>query len=396
MGTRSFGRPVTVRTRLALIFSALVFLFGAGTLLVTYVLVAHVLPHRPPPAVDQFLHAPHTGSTPPSADQLRAMIGPAFQQQQGLMLEHLLIGSAIALVLLAIVVAILSWRIADRALAPLRTITETARRLSQDNLGDRIGLSGPPGELKELADTFDGMLARLDKAFQDQRQFVANASHELRTPLAISRSLVEVALADPAPTLASWRSTAESLLANGARMEGLITSLLVLARGEQGSGSLADTELDALAEDAFEGLSSPVRRLRHKLRAAPVRGDPMLLLQTTRNLLENAVRYNRTNGWISIATGTRADESWIRVSNSGPHIPAERVQELLLPFHRLAAQRTDSQHGAGLGLAIVDAVTRVHGGHLSIRARSAGGLTVTIFLPRRAASTDRPSGGAHS
>ncbi len=373
---------MTVRTRLALVFLGLVLLFGAGTLGVTYLLVAHVLPHRPPPDLQRIMHPTQPHGPPASAEHLRQMIGPAFQQSQGLMLEHLLIGSAIALLLLGAIVAVLSWRIADRALGPLRTITEAARRLSYDRLGERIALAGPRDELRELADTFDGMLGRLEQAFLAQRQFVANASHELRTPLAISRSLLEVALADRDQSVALWQATASSLLEQSGRMEHLISSLLVLARGEQAKAAAVPTDLEELVEDAVSRLPESGLGLRIRLRPASLMGDPTLLAQLCRNLLENAGRYNRPGGFISVLTGSSPGEVWLRVSNSGPPLPEEALEDLLLPFHRLGPQRTDSAHSAGLGLAICDAVARAHGGTIRLRARRAGGLTVTVRLPR--------------
>lgn len=376
-------RPAAIRTRFAIAFSALVVLFGAGALALNYFLVAHVLPHRPPQNLRRIMEPAAPGGPPPSVARLRALIGPAFQQQQGLMLEHILIGSAIALLLLGIATLLLSRRIAERALAPLRTITETARRLSHENLGQRIALAGPDDELKELADTFDGMLARLEQAFQDQRQFVANASHELRTPLAVSRSLLEVAQADPEPSLQGWQATAGKLLEQSARMEHLISSLLLLARGAQGMTAAAPGDLEELVEEALGRLPPSGPRLRHRLRPAPVQGDPTLLSELCGNLLENAARYNRKGGFLSVATGTSSKTAWLRVSNSGPRVPPEEVSQLLLPFRRLAAQRTQSQEGVGLGLAICDAVAKAHLGSLTLRARPAGGLTVTVCLPRR-------------
>ncbi len=373
---------MTVRTRLALVFLGLVLLFGAGTLGATYLLVAHVLPHRPPPDLARIMQPAPPRGLSPSEEHLRRMIGPAFQQSQGLMLEHLLIGSAIALLLLGVVVALLSWRIADRALRPLRTITEAARRLSHERLGERIALAGPKDELRELADTFDGMLSRLEKAFSAQRQFVANASHELRTPLAVSRSLIEVALSDPDQSVALWRATASRLLEQSGRMEHLISSLLVLARGEQAKAAQVPTDLEELVEDALGRLPESGLRLRVRLRPASLAGDPTLLAQLCRNLLENAARYNRPGGFVSVLAGSSPSEVWLRVSNSGPEVPEGAVEDLLLPFHRLGPQRTDSPHGAGLGLAICDAVARAHGGTIRLKARRTGGLSATVHLPR--------------
>ncbi len=371
-----------VKTRLALIFLGLALVFGAGVLGVTYLIVAHVLPHRAPPALERFMHPGPAQGPAPSAANLRHLIGPALQQSQGLMLEHLLIGSAIALLLLGIVVALVSSRIANRALAPLRTITDTARTLSYQNLGARIALDGPEDELKELADTFDGMLARLEQSFRDQRQFVANASHELRTPLAISRSLLEVAQQDPQQTVELWQETAHRLLEQNLRMERLIASLLVLARGEQGAVARTATDIEELLEDAMSRLPETGLRLRTRLRPAKLAADRTLLMQLCQNLLENASRYNQGGGFISIVTGSAKDSVFLRVSNSGPRIAEESLPSLLLPFHRLAEPRTDSLHGSGLGLAICDAVVKAHGGQIALHARRAGGLSVTVRLPR--------------
>jgi signal transduction histidine kinase len=285
----------------------------------------------------------------------------------------------------------LGWLVAGRVLRPLQRITATAKRLSERTLHQRIALDGPDDELKELADTFDGLLARLDAAFDSQRRFAANASHELRTPLAISRTEVDVALADPDASPAELRAMAERVRDATQRSERLIEGLLTLARSEQEPrlrepADLADAAAQALEhtqrQDGPLGL-----HLVTQLRPAPVAGDPALLERMVANLVENAVRHNRPDGWLEVATGTDDRRTFVQVANGGPPIPPDQVESLFEPFRRLKGRVASPARGAGLGLSIVRSVARAHGGHAHARALPDGGLEVTVRLPTRAAAT---------
>jgi len=256
------------------------------------------------------------------------------------------------------------------------------RRISEDNLHARLGATGPDDELKELSDTFDQLLQRLETAFQAQRQFAANASHELRTPLTLERTLLEVALADPDGTLESLRATCQRVLAAEAHQERLIASLLTLARSQSGLASRSPLDLCEVTESV---VSSRTSQLAEKgltigcdLNPAPIVGDDRLVEHLAVNLLDNAIRYNVPAGFITLATGTADGRSFLRVLNSGPHIAAEQVTRLQRPFERLGPDRTDTQGGSGLGLSIVTSIARAHGADLSLEPRTDGGLAVTV------------------
>jgi signal transduction histidine kinase len=284
--------------------------------------------------------------------------------------------------------------LAGRALQPVSEVTATARRLSTETLDERIALDGPEDELKELADTFDDMLARLDAAFDSQRRFVANASHELRTPLAVIRTEVDVTLADAGATVADLRAMAEIVRDASGRADRLVDALLVLARSEAqarvGLDLREPVDLAAVAERAVDGVAAAARLrcLAVTVETAPATtpGDPELVDRLVGNLVENAVQHNVDGGWMSVRTQTEPGEHGaagtvlLEVRNSGPVVPGEAVDELFEPFRRGGRARTASR-GAGLGLSIVRAVTAAHGGEVTARPGAAGGLQVTVRLP---------------
>jgi signal transduction histidine kinase len=286
----------------------------------------------------------------------------------------------IAVGVLAVIGIATGWWLAGRVLRPLHVITATAQRLSLANLSERIALDGPRDELKDLADTFDAMLERLQQAAESQRRFIANASHELRTPLAIQRAAIEIGLEDPAPEQLV-RIKAELLNANQ-RTEKLIDGLLVLAQGERGLYERGPVELDALAEEVVEHHQTAATEaevvLDLDLEPVTVAGDAALLSRLIANLVHNAIRYNQPGGLIQIRT---SPASGITVSNTGPEIPADRVPELFEPFRRLHQPRTGTSDGAGLGLSIVAAIAAAHGAHLTATPNPGGGLIVGVSLP---------------
>jgi signal transduction histidine kinase len=293
--------------------------------------------------------------------------------------------------LMAVLSLGLGWVVAGRVLRPLQRITATAKRLSERTLHQRIALEGPDDELKELADTFDGMLARLDAAFDAQRRFAANASHELRTPLAISRTEVDVALADPDTPDAELRAMGERVRDATQRSERLIEGLLTLARSEQQlrrrePADLADAAAQAVEQARREGGAAGLRVLTG-LRPAPVEGDPALLERMVANLVENAVRHNQPDGWLEVTTGISDGRAFVQVANGGRDVPADQVEGLFEPFRRLHGRVASPTRGAGLGLSIVRSVAGAHGGHAHAGALPDGGLEVTVRLPVRAAAT---------
>jgi signal transduction histidine kinase len=284
------------------------------------------------------------------------------------------------------------WLVAGRALRPVAAITAAARNVTEGHLDRRIGLVGPHDELKELADTFDQMLARLDAAFASQRRFVASAAHELRTPLALVRAAVDVTLEDPNAhrSPARIQAMADTVREGIERSERLTESLLTLATSDRGLERSEATDLAELARSAADDLraqhAAGELNVSARLDAAPVAGDPVLLERMIANLVGNAVRYNEPAGFVELATGQRNGSAFVRVVNSGPVVAEEDVPGLVQPFRR-AEPGPAPNGGVGLGLSIVDSVARAHGGGLQLAARREGGLAATVRLPTRSAAT---------
>jgi signal transduction histidine kinase len=400
---------VSVRLKLTLLYGGLFLLAGAGLLAVNYALVRSQLTlpfgirieSRGPGLPDALGDAPGlvlmragadggdqfvaAAPSPEAVAAVRREAEAVRRELQAATLQQLLTQSGIALALMALVSVGLGWLVAGRVLRPLAAITATARRLEGSTLHERINLQGPQDELKELADTFDQMLGRLDAAFETQRRFVANASHELRTPLAIARTEVDVALADPETDPAELRAMAGRVLEANQRSERLIEGLLTLARSERQLRAAEPLDLAMAAADALEVAAPEVGRLGLRvsqvLGAAPVAGDRALLERLVANLVENAVRHNRPGGWVEVDTGRAGTTSVVRVANGGPLIPPDQVATLFEPFRRLEADRTDSDRGAGLGLSIVRSVATAHGGTTTAKTLPDGGLEVRVELP---------------
>jgi signal transduction histidine kinase len=400
----------SVRLRLTLLYGGLFLLAGGVLLSITYLLVANqvnggtatfrshngslqislgsVGPLSVPTGVPKVLAR---GSLPlpdlQTAGALRSTFEKVINGERSSELSELLMWSGIALGIMALVSAALGWLIAGRVLAPLRTMTARARRISGDNLHERLALDGPEDELKELGDTFDAVLGRLEGAFDTQRRFVANASHELRTPLTLERAMVEVALADPDADADSLRRTCHRVLAAGEQQERLIEGLLTLARSQSGleeNEPVDLREISARVLDASEaGLGGDGLSVESDLSPAATSGDERLLERLVANLVDNAVRHNVAEGWVRVWTGVRGGHPALSVSNSGPTIAPSEVDCLLEPFRRAGAQRARHGDGHGLGLSIVAAVASAHGAALQARAREDGGLDVEVSFEAR-------------
>jgi signal transduction histidine kinase len=314
--------------------------------------------------------------------------------------RQLLVESGIALGIMAGVSVLLGWLVAGRVLRPLRTITSTARDISALNLHKRLDLEGPDDELKELGDTIDGLLERLEASFRSQRQFVANASHELRTPLARQRTLAQVALSDPEASAESLRTAHERILASGEQQEQLIDALLTLSRVQAGGMGSYPADLAPIVGDllAARKAEADERRVHviSTLAAAPLRGDPRLVERLAANLIDNALRHNVPDGMVVVRTGTRARHAWLDVSNDGPVVEPEQIERLFEPFERIGAERTHAGEGFGLGLCIVRAVATFHGAALTTEVRPNGGLHVEVRFPPvgAAAAGVTPDGAA--
>jgi signal transduction histidine kinase len=303
-------------------------------------------------------------------------------------LDKLLLESGIALGIMAVASIGLGWLMAGRVLSPLRVITTTARRISARNLHQRIAMKGPDDELKELGDTFDQLLGRLEASFRAQRQFVANASHELRTPLARQRTLLEVALRDDHATNEQLRNACARALAAGEQHERLIAAMLTLAQSERGLDRFEPLDLGDLAEDALlnhaaEAAASPLT-ISAAISPAPALGDYNLAERLVTNLIDNAIRYNTADGRLDIATGMRDGRPFLVVGNTGVPVPPDQLGRLFQPFQRMNPTRGASgTNGLGLGLAIVAAIAAAHGADLYAHPNPGGGLTVELLFPPR-------------
>lgn len=302
---------------------------------------------------------------------------------------HWLVVSAIALGLMALASVGLGWLMAGRALRPVRTMTAKARHISEDNLDARLALQGPDDELKDLADTFDGMLGRLEGAFDAQRRFVANASHELRTPLAMMRTSLDVALGKQDPPQ-EVRVLAGKLEEGLDQAEKLLDNLLVLARSQRGTmGPPELVSLGALAGAALDADQPDVLRLGLSVTqttswAGEVMGNPVLLDRMVANVVDNAVRHNVSGGWVRVVTDGDARRSRLLVENGGPVISPGKLARLGEPFARPGTERVATNDGSGLGLSIAKAVAAAHGGSLVLDAPAQGGLRVVVELPAQA------------
>ncbi len=394
----------TIRLRLAVLYSGVFLITGTLLLGIVFLAVRHsshsVVVHAQG-AVARLAERHHgvevlpPGSTlSATPESLAIRPGSAQARQLGAVavnvansdLHQLLIGSVVALAIMVVASMALGWLLAGRVLRPLQVITTAARELSASNLHERLALEGPNDELRELGDTFDELLARLQSSFESQRQFVANASHELRTPLTLERAIIEVTLADPAADEASLRAACERVLAIGQQQERTIEALLTLARSERGverrQPLLLDAVTGAILDDRREEIARRGLRLDTTLAAAPSTGDPHLMERLIANLVDNGIHHNVTGGWITVTTAVDAGEAVVTVANSGAVIATEEVERLQRPFQRLGANRIGHDVGHGLGLSIVNAIATAHGATLAIHPQAAGGLRAEVRFPR--------------
>jgi signal transduction histidine kinase len=303
-------------------------------------------------------------------------------------LHQLLLYCALALAIIALLSLVIGWWTAGRILQPLRTITTTARHISATNLHERLGLEGSQDELKELSDTFDQLLGRLEGSFESQRQFVANASHELRTPLATMRTALDVALAKPDPIPEQTVQLADRLRQELDEVDELLESFLILARTQAGSpGEDVLVSLDLLVASARQHNAEAICAMHldfdeHHDTVVYLNGNEILLARMVENLIDNAVRHNQSRGWVRVHSHVEETTVRLVVENGGPVLNEEAVQELAQPFRRLGAARTGSDTGVGLGLSIVAAIVELHTGRLELHALPDGGFQAIIELPR--------------
>ncbi|WP_420167659.1 sensor histidine kinase [Streptomyces violaceoruber] len=384
-------RP-TIRIRLTLLYGGMFLIAGIVLLSIIYMLAAQALHDAGSLELKvggtNVLIASDTCpqlSSATNIDQVNETIKACTAAQRQHALDTLLNRSLLALVGLSVIAFAFGYAMAGRVLSPLGRITRTARRVAGTDLTRRIELDGPDDELKELADTFDDMLDRLERAFTAQQRFVGNASHELRTPLAINRTLLEVHLSDPgAPP--ELHQLGKTLLATNERSEQLVEGLLLLARSDNQIVERKPVDLAEVAERAIdqtrtEAVEKGVE-IRGERGSAVVQGNGVLLERIALNLVQNAVRYNvPEDGWVEVATEVRHGQGLLTVSNSGPVVPAYEVDNLFEPFRRLRTERTGSDKGVGLGLSIARSVARAHGGRIIAEPREGGGLVMRVTLP---------------
>jgi signal transduction histidine kinase len=375
----------TLRLRLAVLYGSVFLVSGTLLLGLTYGLVAgkQGFVGSSSAAVSSAVHSGLFGSpADPGAAQTLVSVATSQHSED---LRTLLVMSALALVVVAVGSMVLGWWLAGRVLRPLRTITTTAREISASNLDQRLALAGPNDELKELADTFDGLLGRLDVSFQSQRRFVANASHELRTPLARLKTIAQVALADPNASHDSLRAAHERVLASETQLERLLDALLTLASGEQALQHPESLDLAALTGRALSARTDEIGRRGLELEAtlgrAETAGNAQLLEQLIANLLDNALRHNRSGGRIDVITHMDEGRAVLAVANSGTEIAPVALERLQMPFQRLGPERTDHTDGHGLGFSIIHAIASAHGATVAVRAQPDGGLAVAVRFP---------------
>jgi signal transduction histidine kinase len=412
--------PRTVRLRLTAFCGAVVFVAGASLLAITFFLGTrrHVaatsfaisgssgprpggaLSSGPGPIVGSgnsvtIFSSGGSHGTGFSISQVRS----AAEFGSSSAVHQLLVWGGISLVIVTLLGIGLGWMVSGRMLRPIRMMTNTTQQISEENLHQRLGVAGPNGdELKELGDTIDGLLARLESAFDTQGRFVQNASHELRTPIAMMRTSLDVATGKPSGVPPEVSVLAGKLREGLDQAEQLLESFLILARVQAGPAfAPSEVALSDLVVETIEARQDAIDArglaLQLDLGDAVAFGSETLLVQVASNLIDNAVRHNERGGWLRIATEADGALTRLVVENGGPRLDPHRVDLLGQPFQRIAADRTVSEHGAGLGLSIVAAIAASHGGRLVLRARDEGGLRVTVELP--AAATQPLSSSDH-
>ncbi|MEU0133747.1 HAMP domain-containing sensor histidine kinase [Streptomyces sp. NPDC006296] len=396
LNPRALLRRLPFRTRLAVSFSGLFLLAGVFLLAFVVVLARYGTDQQVQGMSITYGDAPTEETAPfgaarptrpdpgrpsgsPGETAAIQKIDRTVQAVQDTALRQMVLWSAVGLLVMAFLAGLLGRWLAGRALRPVTSMTEAARRISEQNLHQRLALPGPDDELHRLADTFDSMLDRLEKSFESRRRFVANASHELKTPLAVQRTSLQVGLADPLPD--GLTEVREDLLLANREAEKLVDALLLLARSDRGTEQTEPVDLAATARLVTSELA-PLST-EHAVHVAvetatplTVPGDPVLLRHLVANLVRNAIQYNHAGGHVLV----RLDAPTLTVSNTGPRVAPERVPDLFEPFRRLDGDRTATT-GHGLGLSIAASIAEAHHATLTARPGTEGGLTLTLRFP---------------
>jgi len=395
MGLTSQISGMRVRLRLTLLYGVLFLLSGAVLLTITYVLVTHsgsnvaMSTYSTTPSGGQsvsiFLGDVLPGDVLLSEAERRVTEAVREQalQQRAKIMHQLLVQSGVALAIMSVISVALGWLVAGRVLRPLQTMTDSIQHISARNVHERLAVTGPRDELKNLADTVDGLLGRLEAALDSHKRFVGNAAHELRTPLTLEHALLEEAVLDPDATVDSYRAQFEELMVVSEQQARLLESLLVLATSERGLDRLESVDLSGLTGDVLRAAEPKARQqdlaVAAEVRPAWVTGDPALVERLVANLVDNGMSYNVPDGRVEVATGTEGGRSFVSVTNTGPPVPVEMVDLLLNPFQRLDRTADDGHHG--LGLSIVQSIAAAHSADLTVRTRPEGGLAIRVLFP---------------
>lgn len=392
----------TVRLRLTLLYGGVFVVSGAVMLTITNLLVRRstgfffVQSNGPEGGTAGIVEGGTAGAIPAAPlpdngtatqraqEQANQLLGDV-RHQHAVEMHQLLVQSLITLAIMSVISIWLGWLVAGRALRPLRAITAAVRDISSSNLHERLALTGPDDELKELGDTFDALITRLERSFRSQREFVANASHELRTPLTLQHALLDAELLDPNATLQSWQATGERALAASQEQERLIAALLTLARSDRGLSDHDPFDLSELVAGVLNGRhTDAVERGLHvsaRLDRAPTIGDQSLAERLVANLVDNAMRHNVPEGRVEVVTEVIGDQAILSVRNTGPILAASEIDRLFEPFQRADVDRTSHDGGLGLGLSIVAAIATAHDATVTAFARPDGGLDVAVRFP---------------
>jgi two-component system sensor histidine kinase VanS len=385
-------RPrLTFRTRLTLTFTVLVAIAGVLMVGIVTVFMRTVPTYAGPEARTVEAHTSDgalvTGLVPEAGSSTPQRAASITLRSADDILDTTVIVSLLVLLALVVCGAVVSWLVAGRILRPLQAVNHAAKAAGAGAFDHRVGLRGPQDELKELSDTFDDMLERLDRSFAASQRFAANASHELRTPLAATQTMLEVALSDPHADRDELREVARRVLETNRRNIETVEALLDLSEIEQGGAarepvSLGSLVREAVRESAAEADARALTVAAEVDEALTVRGDTVLLRQAVGNLVRNAVRHNVDGGRVDISARADADDVRLRVENTGRLLPEGIVGSLTEPFVRAAGRTAGAtMRGHGLGLAIVASVARAVGGSVELRARDGGGLVAELVLP---------------
>ena len=367
-------RHLSIRARLTATYAGLVTISGTVLIILVYFYTRYITlsiafgPPQQVPAID--LTTPQVAQVDTNLFEL---LGAILRSAVG------------ALLLLAVVSGTVGWVLAGRMLRPLSSMNAAAKRAASGDLSQRLALSGPRDEIHDLADTFDTMLASLERSFSVHRRFAANASHELRTPLATTQTMIDVVLSDPDASAEDLRRVLTRVLETNRANRETIDALLDLADAQSGKLAHEDVDMEATVRDALGIIAPEVAEydlhVSTHLLPARVPGDPVLLRQSVSNLLRNAARYNTEGGRITVDMTRLIDGLRLTIRNDGPLVAAESVESLREPFVRGEGRGRTRGSGHGLGLAIVTAVATAHGGSLRLSANPAGGLTAVLELP---------------